>query len=49
MTDKEFLNWIIDRLIHVYGESPYVDFIHKLRNIAKTIPSDQYTPNIIGK
>ena len=34
MTDKEFLNWIIDRLIYVYNESPHVDFIHRLRNIA---------------
>lgn len=34
MTDKEFLNWIIDRLIHVYGESPNVDFLLRLKKIA---------------
>lgn len=37
MTDKEFLNWIIDRLIHVYGESPNVDFVHRLRKIVKSL------------
>ena len=35
MTDKEFLNWLSDRLIHVYGESPSVDFVHRLNKIAK--------------
>lgn len=37
MTDKEFLNWIIDRLVHVYNESPNVDFIHRLRKIADAL------------
>ena len=36
MTDKEFLNWLVDRLVHVYGESPNVDFVHKLKAIAET-------------
>jgi hypothetical protein len=35
MSNKEFLNWIADRLVHVYGESPNVDFVHKLRAIAE--------------
>lgn len=34
MNDKQFLNWIIDRLINAYNESPNVDFIHRLRKIA---------------
>lgn len=34
MSDKEFLDWIIDRLVHVYNESPHVDFIHRLRKIS---------------
>lgn len=34
MKDLEFLNWIADRLVNVYGESPNVDFVHKLREIA---------------
>jgi hypothetical protein len=29
-----FLNWIADRLVHVYGESPDVDFVLRLREIA---------------
>ena len=33
--DSEFLNWLADRLVHVYGESPNVDFVLKLREIAK--------------
>ncbi len=33
MTDVEFLKWIEERLIHVYKESPNVDFIHRLRSI----------------
>lgn len=34
MTDREFLLWLVDRLVHVYGESPSVDFVHRLRSIA---------------
>lgn len=37
MTDKEFLNWLADRLVHVYNESPNVDFIHKLKEITSRI------------
>lgn len=37
MNDKEFLYWIIGRLICVYNESPNVDFIHRLRNIANKL------------
>lgn len=37
MNDKEFLEWLIDRLVHVYNESPNTDFIHKLRKIADKI------------
>jgi hypothetical protein len=33
--DREFLNWVADRLVHVYGESPNVDFVRKLREIAE--------------
>ena len=35
MTDKEFLSWVADRLVHVYGESESVDFVHKLRKISQ--------------
>jgi hypothetical protein len=28
---KEYLKWLHERLIHVYGESPNVDFVQKLK------------------
>jgi hypothetical protein len=34
---REFLNWVADRLVHVYGESPNVDFVLKLRQIADRV------------
>lgn len=37
MTDKEFLNWIIDRLTNVFGDNPNSDFIHRLRSIGNKI------------
>jgi hypothetical protein len=37
MTDQEFLNWVADRLVNKYGESPDVDFVDHLRHLAKRI------------
>lgn len=37
MTDSEFLYWLADRLVKVYGESENVDFVLKTRHIAKFI------------
>ena len=34
MNDKEFLNWIVDRLVHIYEENENTDFIIRLRKIA---------------
>lgn len=34
MSDGEFLRWLVDRLVLVYGESENVDFVHRLRKIA---------------
>ena len=34
MKDQEFLTWLVDRLVHTYGESPNVDFVQKLKAIA---------------
>ncbi len=31
MNDKEFLQWIHDRLIEVHCENPNADFMYKLR------------------
>jgi len=35
MEDKEFLMWLYQRLIHVYGESPNVDFVQRLLKIVE--------------
>lgn len=32
--DQPFLDWVADRLVHVYHESPNVDFVLKLRKMA---------------
>lgn len=46
MLDKEFLQWIHDRLEFVHKEDHRVDFMYKLRAIIKETPQDKYTPNI---
>lgn len=33
MTDKQFLNWIADRLVFVHGDAAAADFVLKLREI----------------
>lgn len=33
-TDSMFLDWVADRLVHVYGESPHLDYVHRLRRMA---------------
>lgn len=33
---RKFLDWIADRLVHVYKESENVDFVLKLRRLART-------------
>jgi hypothetical protein len=35
MTDAQFLTWIRDRIVYVYGESPNVDFVLRLGEILK--------------
>lgn len=36
-SNKEFLSWLRDRLINVYGESPGTDFVQKLTKIIEPI------------
>jgi hypothetical protein len=44
-TDKEFLQWIHDRLINVHGENEHFDYMHKLRAVIDRTPPDQsYKP-----
>jgi hypothetical protein len=45
MKDREFLMWLHERLEHVHGESPVLDYMHKLRAIIKATPGDRTTPN----
>jgi len=58
MTDYQFLNWLADRLTHVYGESENVDFVQRLRKMAishlelgmtVTIPQDSKERHEIAK
>ena len=46
MEDRAFLCWLHERLQHVHGESPYVDYMHKLRAIISATPQHKETPNI---
>ena len=44
-SDREFLQGIHERLQHFHGESPSVDYMHKLRAIIAATPQGQHTPN----
>ena len=46
MKDKEFLQWIHNRLHYIHEESVNVDYMHRLRAIIDRIPEDQHTPNV---
>jgi hypothetical protein len=35
METKEFLLWIRDRLVDVYDENPFEDFVQKLERVAQ--------------
>jgi len=37
VSDKEFLAWLLARLVNVYGESENVDFVHRLRRIVEAL------------
>lgn len=45
MKDREYLMWLHERLEHVHGESPLVDYMHKLRAIIRATPEKRETPN----
>lgn len=46
MSDKEFLWWIHERLVNVYGERELLDYMHHLRAIIVDMPSTKKTPNV---
>lgn len=45
MHDREFLIWLLNRLVHVHGENPDVDYILKLGSIIRRMSAEQLTPN----
>lgn len=45
MKDKEFLEWIYQRLQYVHNENPLTDYMHKLKAIIESYPKDKCTPN----
>lgn len=45
MSDREFLIWLHERIVHVLGESKFHDYMHKLRCIIADTPPDRITPN----
>lgn len=46
LTDRQFLLWLRDRLEYIYHESPNVDFVTKLEDIAMAIPEEQRAPKV---
>lgn len=45
MSDRDFLCWIHERLEHVHGEKPIVDYMHKLRAVIEATPPDRISAN----
>ena len=43
VTDRAILIWIHQRLVKVHGESVYVDYMHKLREVIGGMPKDKRT------
>jgi hypothetical protein len=41
LNDKQFLIWLRNRMIAVYGEPYAVDFMHKLQGIIDATPKSQ--------
>jgi hypothetical protein len=45
MYDKDFLQWLYNRLHHEHGENKNVDYMRKLKSIIEATDPDQLTPN----
>lgn len=45
MNDTQFLHWIADRFVNIHGESPNVDFVQRLRQIADFGPQHEHDVN----
>lgn len=46
-TDTEFLTWLKDRLIHVYGVNPNVDYVLRLEQITHNIGVQKLKQNLL--
>jgi hypothetical protein len=46
MKDYQFLLWLVDRLINVYGENENIDFIWTLKRIAWEMCRDEMDKEI---
>lgn len=42
MSNAEFLEWLANRLVEVYGEHPDTDFVQKLRAVVSQVEHDEY-------
>lgn len=40
MNDKEFLMWVYERLVHVHGENPNSDYMHRFQRIIKSMEKE---------
>jgi len=47
MNDKEFLQWLYERLRYVHKENINVDYMHKLKAIVRSTDPKKLTPNIL--
>ncbi len=48
MTDKQFLQWIHDRLVNQHGESSGCDYMRNLRGIIKEMPEEEQERCVCG-
>ena len=46
MSDKEFLQWIYDRMVHQYNENPLYDYMHKLKAIVDNMSAVKENCNL---
>lgn len=44
MNNSQFLLWLSDRIVNVYGESENIDFVLKLRELASEQPESPKAP-----
>ena len=45
MSDRRFLAWLYERLLHKYQEDANVDYMQKLLAIVNSTPVERVTPN----